>query len=100
MVLEYCSGGSLDLMLPSEVDLVGRLSWLLDAARGVQYLHEKKIIHRDIKPENVLLSRGRAKIADLGIAKHLRDVDSVDQYHLGTFWYSAPELFAEEYYGC
>lgn len=68
IVLEYCSGGSLDLALPSKTDLVTRMEWLLDAARGLHYLHSKEIVHRDVKPENILLSRGRAKVADLGIA--------------------------------
>jgi serine/threonine protein kinase len=44
------------------------MEWLLDAARGLHYLHSKEIVHRDVKPENILLSRGRAKVADLGIA--------------------------------
>lgn len=74
LVLEHCSGGSLDRALPSEhLDLVARLGWLLDAAKGLEHLHSRSVVHRDIKPENVMLSRGRAKIGDLGLAKHLRE---------------------------
>lgn len=70
MVLEYCSGGSLDRVIPSDTtDLVGRVGWLLDAARGLEHLHHKRIVHGDVKPENVMLARGRAKIGDLGTAK-------------------------------
>jgi NIMA (never in mitosis gene a)-related kinase 1/4/5 len=79
---------------------VTRVGWLLDVAKGLEHLHGRKIIHRDIKPENIMISRGRAKIGDLGIAKHLMDSDAVDPLSLGTYWYNSPEIFEGEYYGC
>lgn len=47
-------------------------SFLLDTARGLQYLHKQDILHRDIKPENLLLKRNKSTkayrilIADFG----------------------------------
>ena len=40
----------------------------LDVARGLHYLHSRRILHLDLKSANILLSREglRAKIADTG----------------------------------
>ena len=53
----------------------GHLSWgracdvALQAARGLQAIHDAHLIHRDVKPANLLVSRdGSVKIADFGLA--------------------------------
>eukprot|EP00887_Chlorella_sp_A99_P003887 scaffold11.g3887.t1 len=63
----------------------------LDVARGLVFLHSRRIVHFDLKSPNILLSRdGTAKIADVGMAKILaRDyVTGV----VGTLAWAAPEL--------
>lgn len=46
-----------------------RLQIALDAARGLEYIHEHaraRYVHRDIKTSNILLNEGfRAKVLDL-----------------------------------
>ncbi len=37
-------------------------------AEGLAAAHEKGVIHRDIKPENLILSGGRVRILDFGLA--------------------------------
>lgn len=54
-------------------ELVG---FLKDAASGLKWLHNQRIIHRDIKPENVLIfcvdgGRKIAKLGDFGISRKL-----------------------------
>ncbi len=65
----------------------------MDISTGLNYLHSNNIIHRDIKPENILLSRGKAKIGDLGISKYLGDKSEEDTKKIGTLWYNSPEIF-------
>ena len=47
-----------------------RLRVMCDVAEGMAQMHAKRFIHRDLKPDNVLIDEdGRAKIADLGMAR-------------------------------
>ncbi|KAJ3335551.1 hypothetical protein HDU93_005074 [Gonapodya sp. JEL0774] len=48
------------------------LKLLLHFARGIQYLHERRIVHADIKPPNLLVDgKGRGVIGDFGVCKIL-----------------------------
>ena len=48
------------------------LTYVRDVAEGLRFVHSREIIHRDLKPENVLIVAGRAKLADVGLARSLR----------------------------
>ena len=49
------------------------LTYIRDVAEGLRFVHAREIIHRDLKPENVLVLAGRAKLADVGLARSIRD---------------------------
>ncbi|OVA12493.1 Protein kinase domain [Macleaya cordata] len=84
------------------------LSWILrvqialDAARGLEYIHEHTkthYVHRDIKTSNILLDNAfRAKISDFGLAKLVGKTGegeaSVTKV-VGTFGYLAPEYLSD-----
>ncbi|KAL9265471.1 PTI1-like tyrosine-protein kinase 3-like protein [Drosera capensis] len=79
------------------LDWMQRVRIAVDAARGLEYLHEKvqpTIIHRDIRSSNVLLFDDfKAKIADFNLLNQAPDMAA--RLHstrvLGTFGYHAPE---------
>ncbi len=58
---------------------------------GLAHLHSKSVIHRDLKPENILLQGEIPRIADFGIARMLKDSQSLKV--AGTPNYMAPEGF-------
>lgn len=57
----------------NKLDLKCQMSLCLDVAKGLNYLHSKKIIHRDLCDDNVLLALSAAsptaKIADFGMSR-------------------------------
>ncbi|KAH7445689.1 hypothetical protein KP509_01G020400 [Ceratopteris richardii] len=100
LVYEYVANGNLTQhlkgksLLPWEI----RIRIALDAARGLEYMHEHTnptYIHHDIKSSNILLDTDfHAKIADFGLTKYKASTtDSITTATriVGTFGYMAPE---------
>ncbi len=68
---------------------------MIDVARGLHYLHSKRVVHFDLKSANILLSRaGTAKLADIGMARVLNKSYLSVISGMGTFAWSAPEVLA------
>ena len=58
--------------------------------KGLEYLHQRRIIHRDVKPSNILVTRnGQMKLCDFGVSGEL--INSVAGTFTGTSTYMAPE---------
>ncbi|KDQ14059.1 hypothetical protein BOTBODRAFT_175166 [Botryobasidium botryosum FD-172 SS1] len=75
-----------------------RRNLLIEAAKGLKYLHDNKIAHGDFKGGNILISdTGRALLCDFGLSK-LQSVDSKTPKSIefaGTARWMAPELLNE-----
>ena len=96
LVMELLRGESL-------ADAIARrgplsLTQTLDVARqitlGLSAAHAVGLVHRDIKPANVMLSGGRVKLLDFGIAQLTGQADphlTAPSMTIGTAAYMSPE---------
>ena len=95
--MEYIDGEDLASLLRR----IGRLpkDKAVELAReicaGVAAAHELGVIHRDLKPANVMIDgRGRARVADFGLASAIGDLSHGHDAIAGTPIYMAPEQLA------
>ncbi|NNF38868.1 MAG: protein kinase [Gemmatimonadetes bacterium] len=86
--------------LREHIDRIGALGFddaldiAIDVADALGHAHEQAVVHRDVKPANILLTGGRAMLADFGIARGLAGVDQVlttAGHTPGTPKYMSPE---------
>ncbi|EAR96316.2 Serine/Threonine kinase domain protein (macronuclear) [Tetrahymena thermophila SB210] len=75
------------------------LDFSYQLACGIKYLHDKDIVHRDLKLNNVLLSNGKIKIADFGLATKVNDENPECNTMCGTANYLSPEILNSKGYG-
>ncbi|XXG45662.1 hypothetical protein AAC387_Pa02g0688 [Persea americana] len=98
-VTEYMVNGSLKQVLQKKdrtIDRRKRLILAMDAAFGMEYLHEKNVVHFDLKSHNFLVNmrdphRPICKIGDLGLSK-VKQKTLVSGGVRGTLPWMAPEL--------
>ncbi|KAM3219643.1 serine/threonine-protein kinase STY8-like [Capsicum annuum] len=102
VVVEYVSGGTLRSHLLKN-SIIKRLSLdsviqlALDVARGLSYLHSKKIVHRDVKTTNLVVDKkGRIKIIDFGVSRVEASCPIDMTAETGTVGYMAPESLRPE----
>ncbi|CAI5447246.1 unnamed protein product [Caenorhabditis angaria] len=75
VVMEFCTGGSVENLVKNmgkDMEEYEKQTILIDACRGIRYLHEKKCVHRDLAARNCLISAdGLIKVADFGLSRAL-----------------------------
>ncbi|GAX73637.1 hypothetical protein CEUSTIGMA_g1088.t1 [Chlamydomonas eustigma] len=106
--LEYIAGGS----IASLIDKFGPLQenvvrvYTKQILKGLEYLHQRKIMHRDIKGANILVDKkGTIKLADFGASKKIEDLATMGSAGSGaksirgTPYWMAPEVIKQTGHG-
>jgi serine/threonine-protein kinase/endoribonuclease IRE1 len=72
---------------------------LLQLAKGLEYIHEMKLVHRDVKPQNVLIfiDPGNQQVVmkwgDFGLSKQVNERGTFTMSQVkGKYNYLAPEI--------
>ncbi|XP_034480363.1 probable serine/threonine-protein kinase DDB_G0271682 isoform X1 [Drosophila innubila] len=100
ILLEYSECGSLYNFLHVKKNSVSdknKLYWMLQCAKGIEYLHDQNIVHRDLKTANLLLydEFQTLKLCDFGT---VREIASNNTANTGTANYMAPEVMVSGKY--
>ncbi|KAK1667714.1 hypothetical protein QYE76_055873 [Lolium multiflorum] len=103
LVYDFMPRGNLQQILRGgdiySLDWEQRLHIALDAAQGLQYLHESctpSIVHRDVKTANILLDKNLVGIiSDFGLSRAFNDAHThISTVAAGTLGYLDPEYHA------
>ncbi len=76
--MELVEGESLGQLVKrrGRLDVREAVGYVLQAARGLKYGHDRGMVHRDVKPDNLMLNKeGLVKVADLGLVKTPRALE-------------------------
>ena len=108
MVTEFAPCGSLADCIQKRSEPADRLKAkvMLDAAKGLAYLHGNGILHRDVKPDNVLVFSldeelaVNGKLTDFGSSRNVNMLMTNMTFTkgVGTPIYMAPEMISKEKY--
>eukprot|EP00117_Sycon_ciliatum_P029548 scpid19858/ scgid6199/ Probable serine/threonine-protein kinase drkD; Receptor-like kinase D len=90
LVMEYAKRGSLKALLQNSsvtISHTDRLRFMLDAAKGMEYLHglHPPVVHRDLKCSNLLVTeRWVVKVADFGTARLMSHLNESSRHRRPT----------------
>lgn len=100
LVMEYYEGSSIAgrIIRDGWLEVADAIDFTLQAAHGLAYIHQNRIIHRDIKPTNVFVTHeGVVKILDFGVSRKegLKGLTLTSGF-TGTLAYMPPEQIRGE----
>jgi len=104
IVLEYIPGGSISSLIQQFGAFEERtvVCYTRQILRGLDYLHQNKVVHRDIKGANILVTtNGTVKLTDFGHSTMLYSTLMTKELKSlkGTPYWMAPEVVKQEGYG-
>ncbi len=99
LVMEFVEGCGLGMLVELQSDRMRRyrLSYMIQIADALDYLHRQKWIHRDICPRNILVTEdNRIKLIDFGLVVPNTPPFRKPGNRTGTANYMAPELIKRQ----
>ncbi|WKX92416.1 hypothetical protein Q1695_010442 [Nippostrongylus brasiliensis] len=101
IVMEFIEGGSLrgHLQQNKNISIQTKISYAIDVAVGLVYLHSKNCMHRDVACRNCLIdaSENLVKISDFGLSKVADQYEIPATEKLPIRW-QAPEVLRTRIY--
>mmetsp|Transcript_102845 Transcript_102845/g.300031 ORF Transcript_102845/g.300031 Transcript_102845/m.300031 type:complete len:578 (-) Transcript_102845:88-1821(-) len=100
IVMEYCRGGDMRKLI-SEMAQSRRhfseeqvMTWFVQIALALRYIHSEKVLHRDLKTSNIFLTDdlSTVKLGDFGISRVLEQTLDAAVTMVGTPYYMSPEV--------
>ncbi|MCK5944834.1 MAG: serine/threonine protein kinase [Planctomycetes bacterium] len=93
LVMSYAGEDTLQKRLQAgDLDREAALHVFVQAARGVQALHDHSLVHFDLKPANIFLKGDVARVGDYGLSKLVSASRNSLSFGRGTPYYMAPEM--------
>lgn len=95
IVMELIDGMGLNFLVETRSPMLeeNRINYLIQAADGLEYIHQQGYLHRDICPRNIMVTKdGVLKYIDFGLAIPYRKEFCKPGNRTGTPNYMAPEL--------
>ena len=72
---------------------------ILQICKGLEEIHDNKIIHRDLTPDNIFINDNyKIKIGDFGVSKIITKSDNYANTQIGKYNYLAPEILTGKGY--
>lgn len=105
IISEYLPNGNLRTHIANTKLAFGwrlRVSFSVDVARALAYLHARNCLHRDLKGENLLITENdRIKVCDFGFARiAARNEEEMKRMsYCGTDGYMSPSILLGEDFG-
>lgn len=99
MIIDYCSGGDLSLLLAQLNNFNEQQArfYIAELLLSIENLHQMDVVYRDLKPENILLDEeGHIKLADFGLSRENIKVGEVAKSFCGSPIYLSPEVAKNE----
>ncbi len=95
VVMELIDGMGLNFLVETRSPMLeeNRINYLIQAADGLEYIHQQGYLHRDICPRNIMITKDSVlKYIDFGLAIPYRKEFCKPGNRTGTPNYMAPEL--------